>query len=482
VRAVALTILLATLAVASLSAADPQGPPDSKLATTAGAFGARMAAVRAAIDRLRSDAMAINPVLDTLAETSDRTRAEGFATVVAILTERVRIEKQLLTDLAAAEKLYAAVGFARDAERQRLTTLNPVMEEELKGIGADLNQQVDTLAEVLGAERELPLFRHYAESRSQLFETLAAKLQAEADMPDLSDYFARWTALTRARLLADQHQLLNCAYYANAFRWLDARDSALAEVAATDAAGFATDLGKADVNAVNMASVLNAAFASAASATLDLPQLVPSAPSPPADAGPAEGFRISIVPDRGVGGIYYYSDSPEGLRDATIVETADGRQLFAERIGFTIRATRNCNFLMRYIDADGKALQLCPNRHAPHLNRLQANVPLTVPATDMPFEFAAAPPSGVEVVRLIVTPEPLAYNRHIDRTVLPLERLIEEEKAMRAGRDDLRKLRLQRPAQANRVTAPNTAFFADGVPGNAVVIEAFIQIRQREHE
>jgi len=187
---------------------------------------------------------------------------------------------------------------------------------------------------------------------------------------------------------------------------------------------------------------------------------------------PENGFRVSITPNHGLGGVYYYSDSGIGLRDAAYVHAHGHQPFYGERISFTLLASQDCSFILRYVDAVGNVLQICPNRYAPELNRLAANVPTVIPPRDMAFEFAASGPPGIETVRLIVTPD--AGFIDVDRDLeISLVDVVAEELQTRT---DPGEMRLQSPTTPQRAASYNTAIFDGKVIGNAIMVEAFVRI------
>jgi hypothetical protein len=160
------------------------------------------------------------------------------------------------------------------------------------------------------------------------------------------------------------------------------------------------------------------------------------------------------------------------LRDAAYVHVHGHQPFYGERISFTLLASQDCSFILRYVDAAGNVLQICPNRYAPDLNRLEANVPTVIPPSDMAFEFAASGPPGIETVRLIVTPDAGFIN--VDRDLeISLDDVVAEELQMRT---DTGEMRLQSPTTPQHAASYNTAIFDGNVTGNAIMVEAFVRI------
>jgi hypothetical protein len=123
------------------------------------------------------------------------------------------------------------------------------------------------------------------------------------------------------------------------------------------------------------------------------------------------------------------------------------------------------------------------------VNRLQAGVPLTLPTTAMPFEFAASEPAGIEAIRLIVTPRQLVMNPTYDQPELPLQQAMAEEIIMTPGetgvqlaqaqpryRGNTRGLTLQARHDVASASSYDQATYHDGQPGDAVIAETFIRV------
>ncbi len=449
--------------------ADAAGTPTAKssgsrLAELSERFAKVMRRIRRSMDRLQDARLDITPQLERIVSEGADGRRDGFPEVIAILQQRIIVERTLVSDLEAAQDLYRRLGEATSAEQDRLTELNQLMERDLVGMRDDLVAQTERLSKVLDEEGKVQLFKHYADVKTEFLADMVDKLQDE-QLPTLDRYFERWREMVRTRLLADQYQLLNFAHYAQAFEWIDGRNAALEAISDIDAGGYLSDMGQADLNSVNLSSVLNATFSKLVAAAYELPATAET-------VVPENGFRVSITPNHGLGGVYFYSDSNAGLRDAAYVHAHGHQPFYGERISFTLLATQDCSFILRYVDAVGNVLQICPNRYAPGLNHLKANVPTVVPPGDMAFEFAASGPPGIETVRLIVTPDAgfIDVGRDLETS---LDDVVAEELQMRSNTGEMR---LQSPTTPQQAASYNTAIFDGNVTGNAVIVEAFVRI------
>ena len=423
-----------------------------------------MRRVRRSMDRRQDARLDITPQLERIVSDGADGRRDGFPEVIAILRQRIIVERTLVSNLETAQDLYGRLGEATSAEQERLKGLNQLKERDLVGMRDNLVAQTERLSKVLDEEGKVQLIKHYADVKTEFLADMVDKLQDE-QLPTLDRYFERWREMVRTRLLADQYQLLNFAHYAQAFEWIDGRNAALEAISDIDAGDYLSDMGQADLNSVNLSSVLNATFAKLVADAYELPTTAET-------VVPENGFRVSITPNHGLGGVYYYSDSGVGLRDAAYVHAHGHQPFYGERISFTLLASQDCSFILRYVDAVGNVLQICPNRYAPDLNRLEANVPTVIPPSDMAFEFAASGPPGIETVRLIVTPD--AGFIDVDRDPeISLDDVVAEELQMRT---DTGELRLQSLTTPQHAASYNTAIFDGNVTGNAIMVEAFVRI------
>jgi len=473
----------APVAVAAPAAAAKVSAVDQQEAIHA-AFAQRMAAVRKGLDELGSPELATEPYVKKLTIAGTNGRETAFPKLMQTLADRVKIEDYLLVALRDARVLYRQYGLASAQERDHLLAMNDAMNTELGILGDELAQQVKQLSAALDSDHDLPLFKHFAENKAVFVTAMHDKLQTAAELPDLDAYFDRWTALVKTRMLADRYQVINLAYYANAFHWNDQRNLLLTQVADMTTSPFLKDLGHEDVNAVNMATMLNASFGNLVQTAYPLPAK--------GEAPPAGSFVVSLEPDHGLGGVYYYSDSPEGLRNPTRVTRADGSYYFAERVTFVLKATRDCSFIMRHIDAKGAVTQICPNAYAPTANHLVANQPLTIPGDGMPFEFAASEPPGIEAIRVIVSPRSIPMNPRIDTAQMSFQQAMSDELAMSGDHDliashpsttrgNTRGLLLQPRLDPTTAGSYDHAYFDAQASGNAVIAETFIRVLPLRH-
>ena len=423
-----------------------------------------MRRIRRSMDRLQDTRLDITPQLERIVSEGADGRRDGFPEVIAILQQRIIVERTLVSDLEAAQDLYGRLEEATGAEQERLKQLNQLMERDLVGMRDNLISQTERLAKVLDEEGKAQLFKHYADVKTEFLVEMIGKLQDE-QIPTLDRYFERWHKMARTRLLADQYQLLNFAHYAQAFEWIDGRNAALEAISDIDAGDYLSGMGRAGLNGANLSSVLNATFAKLVADAYEL--------STTAETGvPENGFRVSITPNHGLGGVYYYSGSDAGLRNAAFVHARGQQPFYGERISFTLLASQDCSFILRYVDVAGNVLQICPNRYAPELNQLEAKVPTVIPPRDMAFEFVASGPPGIETVRLIVTPD--AGFIDVDRDLeIGLDDVVAEE--LQTG-TETGEMRLQSPTTPQHAAGYNTAIFDGNVTGNAIMVEAFVRI------
>ena len=249
-----------------------------------------MRRVRRSMDRLQDARLDITPQLERIVSEGADGRRDGFPEVIAILQQRIIVERTLVSNLEAAQDLYGRLGEATSAEQERLKELNQLMERDLVGMRDDLVAQTERLAKVLDEEGKVQLFKHYADVKTEFLADMVDKLQDE-QLPTLDRYFERWREMVRTRLLADQYQLLNFAHYAQAFEWIDGRNAALEAISDIDAGDYLSDMGQADLNSVNLSSVLNATFAKLVADAYELPTTAET-------VVPENGFRVSITPNQ----------------------------------------------------------------------------------------------------------------------------------------------------------------------------------------
>ena len=408
-------------------------------------FVETMGVVKTNMALLSRDDWSTAAYMDRVLAESRHERQEAFGHVLVLLRRRIKLEAATLVSLGRAARLYEDLRGSRADYNAELRDLAGMAEADLDDLTDDLREQVDALSKVMGGA-ELDLFQDFGAEKVALIARL--KQQQLAAVPDQSAYFERLAALVRTSMVADKYQLISFQYVAKAMHMSDRLQQIHDVMADVSVADYISDLGAAEMDAANMVSVLNHSFASACAGAVPGPQV--------SRTRPLLDGEVRITPSRGLGGTYYVG----------------------EAIHFTIRAARDCDFILLHRDSAGTVQQLCPNRYSKHENRLKANVPLTIPGDTLPYEFAATEPLGVETITLICM-DRYRYDPAMDRMeVDPATLRPNREKpapyfAMRGI--DIR----PRTETLSCGVAYDSGLFAAPGSGKAVRVETFIRVKRR---
>ena len=403
-------------------------------------FVAKMAAVKASVVKLRADHMHAAAYIDAMLVDDQIARRRTFASITALLKQRILLGNQILADLEQARRLYAELDRAVEDYNAELSQLALSAEADLDEATDELQTQVTKLSTTLDAG-ELGLFEEFGEEKVKLIVEL--KKQRLDSLPDTGAYFDRLEQIVRTGLVSDKVQLINFQYVARAMHMTAELQQVHVAMDDVDVANFVEDLGDTAIDAGNMVVVMNHMFAAALNSTA--PQRLP----PP----PVTGKTVTITPDRGLGGTYYTG----------------------EQITFTIAATWDCDFILLHTDSQGNTQQLCPNNFYRNENHLRANVPLLIPGATLPYEFEASEPIGVDTVTLICM-DTYEYNPSLDRLKV-------EPQSWRPKDGKSPYLRTRgievKPRNVSHGLAYDQGHFVPGAPGNAVKVDTFIKVKRK---
>jgi hypothetical protein len=365
----------------------------------------------------------------------------GYTNATKIIKERVALQSRLIEEIDYAEEKFAVIAKTYPVEWNRqIKMVANDLDEELDIALDDLNNETDKFSELFDTDK-LEIFDYMAKDKTELLAAIRKQhIEIDPDIP----LFKQLKASVRLGKNVDKTQLVFLEYAVCVLNLQGERLEIEKTMGELDMVNYLGILHDQRMDAGNISTVLDFTFAESVASSIP--------PLPVHDSGV---FKIRIRPDKGKGGIYY-----EG-----------------EKITFIIEASKDCYYILRSIDSEGKITQLCPNEYYKDHNFIRANVPVEIPADFMGFSFDATAPYGVDKVEVIASRNRIKYNPVIDKMDMVRYRAPSEktEDVLTRG------IKVNKRHKALLTGGSyDEQSYDTGDDGNAVIIRTFVRIMPRQ--
>lgn len=331
-------------------------------------------------------------------------------------------------------------------------------DKELEVAINNMDTAIINLSAALDTER-LEHFDHMAGDKVELIN--AIKTQRINPEEFKTKFFEQLESMVTLSKNVDKTNLLFLEFVATSLDLREQRVNIGKTMAKLNVVDYLNLFQNQAIDSANLSTALNFTFADIMSDQIASSPPVSEKTAPFSETLPFESHvtphdRIvaQITPDRGSGGIY--------------------RSSRHDKINFTIKSSRDCWFVLMHTNAAGEVKQLCPNEYYEGNNFLKAGEPKTLPG-DMPYDFIAQEPLGVDSLTLMVSQDELKYNVELDKfNVIGMDRFVAWDKNIKT-----RGLKVQH----------NTNSFIHGysydkvvydpkISGKVVIAETFIRVVQ----
>ncbi|MCP5007137.1 MAG: DUF4384 domain-containing protein [Planctomycetes bacterium] len=406
-------------------------------------FNSSMATIKDGLRRLQDDELNTSYSIELIISGDPDTAHLGYKRAIETIKTRINLENQIQEEIQYASQLHATVAdsFTTDWNRKMHLVANDLEADLSKAID-DLDKKANEFSKVLNTER-LDIFDHMSQDKIVMLE--AIKNQHVNASQFETSFFSQLETMVDLSKSVDKTQLLFLEFVVNCLDLKQERMEIEKAMATMDMTNYLDILEGQSIDAGNISSTLDFTFARL------LETSVPELPPPPHDS---KGFHIEITPDRGVGGIYHARTH--------------------EKIRFTLKASHDCWFILRYRDTMGEEKQLCPNERYSGGNFLKAGIPLVIP-DDLPYDFFAQKPYGIDALELIASPQRIEYMHGKDKFALGHYRgpskLSEELRIRGIGLQE--KQQLESFFQGGSY---DKVFYNSNKEGNAIIAKTFIRV------
>ncbi len=407
-------------------------------------FNSSMAKIKDGIERLQDEELNTFSSIELIISGDSNTAQTGYMSAIDTIKARINLEDWIQGEILYASGLHANVADAFAAEwNRKMHQIAADFEVELGEAIDDLDKKANEFSKVLDTER-LDIFDHMSQDKIVMLE--AIKNQHVNSSQFETSFFSQLGTMVRLSKSVDKTQLLFLEFVVNCLDLKQERIEIEKAMVTLDMANYLDVLQGQSIDAGNMSSALDFAFAGfVETSASELP------PPPPRDS---KGFTIEIKPDRGVGGIYH-------------ARTHD-------KIKFTLKASKDCWFILRYRDTMGEVKQLCPNERYRGENFLKAGIPMVIP-DDLPYEFFAQRPYGIDALEVIASPYEIEYIHGKDILALgPYSGPSKRNEELR-----IRGIGIQQKQQLESFFQGGSydkVFYNSNEEGNAVIAKTFIRV------
>ena len=112
------------------------------------------------------------------------------------------------------------------------------------------------------------------------------------------------------------------------------------------------------------------------------------------------------------------NDSPRQKRDINILPK-EVRQEFiiGDEICFGVQANQDCHLVLVSLGTSGKSQILFPNQFE-GIDTIKGGIPFWYPNPDSSYTFQLGPPSGVEIIKAIISTSPLTYTMTAEEGII----------------------------------------------------------------
>lgn len=349
-------------------------------------FNTSMTKIEDGIDRLQSEELTTFSSVELITSGDSDAAQQGYKDAIETIKTRIILEDIIQEEIQHASILHKNLANAYSAEwNEKMAVVANEFEAELSEAIDSLDKEVEKFSEVLDTER-MDIFDHMARDKTTLLEAIKSQHINASQFE--TDFFVQLDQMTKLSRSVDKTQLLFFEFVVNCLDLQEERLEIEKVMVNMNMVNYLDVLQGQSIDAGNISTALDFTFAQF------IKDSTPNIPAPP----PVDhGFTVDIKPDRGVGGVYH-----AGTHD---------------KIKFTIKATQDCWFILRYRDTMGDVKQLCPNERYNGGNFLKANIPLVIP-DDLPYDFVAQKPFGIDSLEVIASPDQIEYLPETDKLAM----------------------------------------------------------------
>lgn len=349
-------------------------------------FNTSMTKIEDGIDRLQSEELTTFSSVELITSGDSDAARQGYKDAIETIRTRIILEDIIQEEIQHASILHKNLANVYTAEwNEKMAVVANEFEAELSEAIDSLDKEVEKFSEVLDTER-MDIFDHMARDKTSLLEAIKSQHINASQFE--TDFFVQLDQMTKLSRSVDKTQLLFFEFVVNCLDLQEERLEIEKVMVNMNMVNYLDVLQGQSIDAGNLSTALDFTFAQF------IKESTPNVPPPP----PVDnGFAIDIKPDRGVGGVYHASTH--------------------DKIKFTIKATQDCWFILRYRDTMGDVKQLCPNERYNGGNFLKANIPLVIP-DDLPYDFVAQKPFGIDSLEVIASPYQIEYIPETDKLAM----------------------------------------------------------------
>lgn len=406
-------------------------------------FNASMTKIKDGIDRLQSEELTTFSSVELITSGDSDTAQQGYKDAIETIKTRIILEDIIQEEIQHASILHKNLADAYSVEwNEKMKLIASDFEVDLSDAIENLDNEADKFSKVLDTEK-LDIFDHMAKDKTALIESIKNQ-HVDASQFETS-FFTQLDEMVKLSKSVDKTQLIFLEFAVNCLDLKQERIEIENTMKDLNMVNYLDILHDQSIDAGNISSALDFTFARfMKTSTSTLP------PPPPAQ----EGFTVEIKPDRGVGGIYHANTH--------------------DNIRFTLKASQDCWFILRYRDTTGKVKQLCPNEKYNGGNFLKADIPMVIP-DDLPYDFVAQKPFGIDALEVIASPHKVEYLPERDKLAMGTysgPTALNKELVHRG-------LGIQQEQQFesfSRGGSYDRVFYNPDAEGNAVIAKTFIRV------
>lgn len=406
-------------------------------------FNSSMAKIKDGITRLQHEDLTTFSSIELITSGDPEAAQNGYKKATETIKARIILTDIIQEEILHASELHAKVADSYSAEwNEKMKLIASDFEVELSDAIESLDNEADKFSKVLDTEK-LDIFDHMAKDKTALIESIKDQ-HVDASQFDTS-FFTQLDEMVKLSKSVDKTQLIFLQFAVNCLDLKQERVEIENTMKDLNMANYLDILHDQSIDAGNISSTLDFTFAQfMKTSTSSLP------PPPPAQ----EGFTVEIKPDRGVGGIYHANTH--------------------DNIRFTLKASQDCWFILRYRNTTGTVMQLCPNERYSGGNFLKADIPMVIP-DDLPYDFVAQKPYGIDALEVIASPHKIEYLPERDKLAMGTYGGPTALSKELIDRD----LSLQQEQQFESFSQGGSydkAFYNPDAEGNAVIAKTFIRV------
>ncbi len=380
---------------------------------------------------------------------SDNTKS-GYVKAVDIIKDRIFLQNKLLEKIDYAEGKYVSIARAYPTEwNNHLNLIADDLEDNMDGALSDIRKGIGEFERIFDIKGEFVDFEYMAKDKVMLLSTIRDKCNIEMD-PE-NPMFKQLRTMVKLGKNVDTAQMFLLQYTVCTLELQEERLEIKEGMSELGMVNYVDVLLDQRIDAGNMRTAFEFAFVESLKDSLPSPSL-----SQTQAISASNGFTVEIEPNKGLGGIYNSSKK--------------------EKITFTLKASRDCWFILLHIDTNEEVKQLCPNKYYNKGNFLRANTSMEIPG-DMPYKFVASPPYGIDEIWVIVSDQKIDFDPRLDQLDFGNSRDLPEFDKEFGNKVAMRGIEIQ-PAHGSfsQGGSYDKQFFNPNVDGNAVMVKTFIRV------